>query len=156
MGVGNHVAVQAKRVGIDDFKDFVKNLYVEGMSGNEISEYFKEKHSISVSARHITSVVGEYGLIRSKKESKFNAIKRGRMVYIKKPEHEKYRVKSISAKRRFEVLTRDGYKCKYCGQGPDDGATLEIHHIDGPESTPDGLQTLCFRCHRGVHYTERE
>lgn len=55
----------------------------------------------------------------------------------------------VSNKLRFEIMRRDGYRCRHCGAFQD-GARLEIDHIipisKGGLSTPDNLQTLCHRC----------
>ena len=54
---------------------------------------------------------------------------------------------------RYDVLKRDGYKCKVCGASASDGAKLEVDHIipisKGGKSIIDNLQTLCMSCNRG-------
>ena len=53
----------------------------------------------------------------------------------------------------YEVLKRDGYKCKICGVSASDGAKLEVDHIipisKGGKTVIDNLQTLCRSCNRG-------
>jgi len=53
---------------------------------------------------------------------------------------------------RSEILKRDGYKCQKCGSTKN----LQVHHIvrvvDGGESDPDNLITLCEKCHRKEHF----
>lgn len=57
----------------------------------------------------------------------------------------------VSNKLRFEILERDGYKCRYCGRGEDE-CSLQIDHIKpiskGGKSTYDNLQTLCEDCNK--------
>lgn len=57
----------------------------------------------------------------------------------------------VSNKLRFEILERDGYKCRYCGRGKDE-CNLQIDHIKpiskGGKSTYDNLQTLCEDCNK--------
>ena len=57
----------------------------------------------------------------------------------------------VSNKLRFEILERDGYKCRYCGRGEDE-CSLQIDHIKpiskGGKSTYDNLQTLCEHCNK--------
>jgi 5-methylcytosine-specific restriction enzyme A len=53
---------------------------------------------------------------------------------------------------RVDVLSRDGYKCVFCGRNSKE-VTLEIDHIipfaGGGSNKSDNLQTLCFDCNRG-------
>ena len=53
-------------------------------------------------------------------------------------------------KRRLEVMQRDGFKCRQCG---DSHSTLNVHHCvyrgKDPWDTSTGLLlTLCEKCHR--------
>ena len=61
--------------------------------------------------------------------------------------------KDIHLSDRFRIIKRDGFKCRACGRGLEDGIKLEIDHIipksKGGSSDPDNLQTLCFDCNRG-------
>ncbi len=49
---------------------------------------------------------------------------------------------------RLEVMQRDGFKCKCCG---DEKTTLNVHHLkyhgEPWEAPPDELETLCDSCH---------
>ena len=51
------------------------------------------------------------------------------------------------AKRRKEIIARDGGKCRKCGRSTD----LEVHHIhpkfEGGSDEPENLATLCAVCH---------
>jgi 5-methylcytosine-specific restriction enzyme A len=62
------------------------------------------------------------------------------------------RSRSISLSVRVDVLTRDGYKCMFCGRNSQQ-VDLEIDHIipysKGGSNFIDNLQTLCFDCNRG-------
>jgi 5-methylcytosine-specific restriction endonuclease McrA len=133
----------------------VENLYKQGSSCNEISEMFINKYNIKVSSKHLSDYIKEKGLLRSHSERKLNAIQRGRMIYHKKPIHEKYKSGSLSANTRIKVMQRDDFKCTLCGNSPKTGATLEIHHINGNSSELDNLQTLCYLCHRGLHSVKK-
>lgn len=61
--------------------------------------------------------------------------------------------KKMSASLRYDVLKRDGFKCKICGATADDGAKLHVDHIipisKGGKTEMDNLQTLCERCNLG-------
>lgn len=54
---------------------------------------------------------------------------------------------------RYEVLKRDGFKCRYCGRRAEDGVQLEVDHIipvsRGGKTEMSNLQTLCRDCNRG-------
>ena len=60
---------------------------------------------------------------------------------------------SAYLKTRFDVLTRDNFKCVYCGRSSKDDAVLEIEHI--VPSSKNGLNimdnyiTACRECNRG-------
>lgn len=68
--------------------------------------------------------------------------------------------KSISAKKRLEVLKRDNFTCQSCGKSPAlypelqiDVVKLEIDHYQphakgGPDDL-ENLHTLCIQCNRG-------
>jgi predicted restriction endonuclease len=53
---------------------------------------------------------------------------------------------------RVDVLSRDGYKCVFCGRNSQE-ISLEIDHIfpfsQGGSNKPDNLQTLCIDCNQG-------
>lgn len=59
---------------------------------------------------------------------------------------------SISPTFRFEILRRDGFTCRYCGQKPPT-VVLEVDHIHpksaGGRDTDANLVTACFSCNRG-------
>jgi len=61
--------------------------------------------------------------------------------------------KYLSDKMRYDVLKRDGFKCKKCGVTSEDGAKLHVDHIvpvsRGGITTISNLQTLCDRCNLG-------
>lgn len=54
---------------------------------------------------------------------------------------------------RYDVIKRDGYRCRACGFSVQDGAHLHIDHIvpvsKGGASAMGNLQTLCTACNIG-------
>ena len=69
----------------------------------------------------------------------------------------------ISDRVRIAVLRRDGYRCCDCGWRHEewnrsDPRHLEAHHVerhvDGGESIPENLVTLCNHCHDERHANE--
>lgn len=59
----------------------------------------------------------------------------------------------VTPSMRYEVIRRDGYRCRACGFSVQDGAHLHVDHIRpvslGGRSTMDNLQTLCSACNIG-------
>lgn len=58
----------------------------------------------------------------------------------------------ISKSLRFEILTRDGYRCRYCGSSSETAA-LHIDHIlpraAGGRDDHENLVTACADCNQG-------
>jgi len=59
---------------------------------------------------------------------------------------------SVSKRLRFEILKRDGFRCKYCGRTAV-AIALEVDHVvpvsEGGTDEPENLITACFECNRG-------
>ncbi len=72
----------------------------------------------------------------------------GRVKLYKQPARE-----PLTKSLRFEVMRRDGFRCRLCGAIAADGAKLEVDHIvpvsRGGTNDPHNLQTLCEACNRG-------
>ena len=144
------------KVGIYNPLEYICELYQKGLSSTEISEHLKDKHNIIITGKSIADKIKTRTPLRTPSERKKNAIKRGRMIYFKKPKHELYKSGALSHKIRMEVLNRDNSCCQICGNSPKTGYTLEIHHKNGNNSDLDNLQTLCFQCHRGLHAVKKD
>lgn len=60
---------------------------------------------------------------------------------------------AVSKRVRFEVLRRDGNRCRYCGASAADGAVLTIDHVTpvalGGSDDPSNLVTACRDCNAG-------
>lgn len=54
---------------------------------------------------------------------------------------------------RYDILARDGFRCKICGASAADGAKLHVDHIipvsKGGKTEKANLRTLCERCNLG-------
>lgn len=55
---------------------------------------------------------------------------------------------------RFSILTRDGFRCRYCGHSAqEEGIKLEVDHIVpksmGGVDEPANLITCCSKCNKG-------
>ena len=69
-------------------------------------------------------------------------------------------VRAPTKKLRMQILQRDEFRCKICGQRPSDDAnvTLHLHHIrpwsERGATVPSNLITICHTCHMGLdpHY----
>lgn len=59
----------------------------------------------------------------------------------------------MSAALRYEIIKRDGYRCRACGFSVQDGAHLHVDHIipvsKGGLTERTNLQTLCTVCNLG-------
>lgn len=63
--------------------------------------------------------------------------------------------RDINLRMRFRVMSRDNFKCCYCGASPAKDPSVQLH-IDhktpwakGGETTMENLQTLCSKCNLG-------
>jgi len=142
--------------GITEPEAYMGQLYVNGMSCGELAEHLNTKYEIGADKRNVENYIKKMGIMRNRSDARFIAMKKGRVTYQTKSEKEKYYSKQITLKVRTEVLERDNYKCKLCGNGRHNGYSVEIHHKNGPESNIENLQTLCWMCHKGKHLLERE
>jgi hypothetical protein len=65
---------------------------------------------------------------------------------------------AISKRARYEVLVRDGHRCRYCGIGSADGARLTVDHVVpvalGGGDGPDNLAAACAECNAGKSSTQ--
>lgn len=61
--------------------------------------------------------------------------------------------KAVSERTRYQVFSRDAFRCKVCGRGADDGVKLTVDHIIpvdwGGTNDISNLLTLCEECNRG-------
>lgn len=61
-----------------------------------------------------------------------------------------------SKKARMKILERDNYRCRVCGQSPNNDVNVElhVHHLRPWENSgatvPSNLVTLCHTCHGGL------
>lgn len=78
-----------------------------------------------------------------------NNVKPKKYYRINQPEDRQ----DINYSLRYDILKRDGFKCKLCGFGADDGVKLQIDHIipfsKGGKTRQDNLRTLCIACNLG-------
>lgn len=59
---------------------------------------------------------------------------------------------SVGRRKRWQVLERDNFTCRYCGRSVPD-VVLEVDHVvsrfDGGSDLEDNLVTSCFDCNQG-------
>lgn len=83
--------------------------------------------------------------LNSLSRSKLDKKTRDELNYVERGE--------VSDSLRYDVFTRDGYKCKICGASANQGVQLHVDHIvpisKGGKSNFNNLQTLCERCNIG-------
>lgn len=60
---------------------------------------------------------------------------------------------SVTKRVRYEVIRRDGSRCRYCGRSVDDGAKLTVDHVKpvalGGSDDPTNLVAACLDCNIG-------
>jgi HNH endonuclease len=70
-----------------------------------------------------------------------------RIHFAAKPSSSKWSMK------RFQIMKRDGFRCKLCGASASDDVSLEVDHIvaksKGGSDSDSNLWTLCLQCNRG-------
>lgn len=63
---------------------------------------------------------------------------------------------AVSKRLRYEILRRDGYKCRYCGRSAPE-VTLTVDHVTpvalGGSDGPDNLVPACHECNAGKSAT---
>ena len=61
--------------------------------------------------------------------------------------------KYISERVRYEIFSRDNFRCQACGRGAHDGVKLSVDHVVpvdwGGTNDVSNLLTLCDECNRG-------
>lgn len=59
---------------------------------------------------------------------------------------------TVGSRQRFRILSRDGFRCRYCGRGTDE-VKLHIDHMEpsslGGSDSDDNLVTACLHCNLG-------
>lgn len=60
---------------------------------------------------------------------------------------------SLSKKKRYEILARDNFRCRYCGASADSGAVLHVDHVvpfsRGGSDSDSNLVASCEDCNLG-------
>jgi hypothetical protein len=65
------------------------------------------------------------------------------------------RRRAMRPRVRYEVLSRDGFRCTACGASPKDDPSVKLHvdHVvpvcEGGGNEKENLRTLCARCNQG-------
>lgn len=125
----------------------IRELYVQGLSAQEIKDTLR----IDITVRQIQRIVKEFGINRSVGDAFRNAVKRNRVKFHYNP--NKTKRLSLSPKLRYQVLTRDNFKCVKCGSNE----LIEVDHMDENKNNSiiSNLQTLCHVCNIGKSFVHR-
>jgi len=140
------------------YKEFIGELYADGMSGPEISEYITRETGETVSGRSIQRMLAKVGETREKKEAFNNAINRGRVVWQLEEDRKRREgaVHQINRGLRYLIIKRDGGRCVLCGAKD----LLQVDHIlakmNGGNDSEANLRTLCIDCNIGKAIAEGE
>lgn len=142
-----------------------KFLLQEKMSRHKFKKYEKKliKRTIVANPTKISAKIKIYyrsprGRNYYEKQGKFDYEKLS-LVYKDWSKKQDYRISSkyerslMSDSLRYDVFTRDHYRCCICGASQKDGVTLHVDHIipvsKGGKTAMSNLQTLCDRCNLG-------
>lgn len=153
---------QSLGIPYEAFDEYVKTLYLKGMSNNEISEFILQQTGRSITARSLQRITKAMGISRGIKEAFSMARARGRVVFQLEMEADRQKAKprQLSPGLRWKVLKRDKFKCVACGIGKKEGALLQIDHkiarVNGGTNEPKNLRTLCLECNEGKRIEEKE
>jgi 5-methylcytosine-specific restriction endonuclease McrA len=74
----------------------------------------------------------------------------------KEKEYHKYLKSADWKSNRLDVLKRDSFSCRRCGENGRPGNELDVHHLTYERIYHEELRdliTLCRGCHGEVHYT---
>lgn len=59
----------------------------------------------------------------------------------------------VSASLRYKILSRDNFRCQYCGRGVGEEVTLHVDHVvprcEGGTNDPSNLKASCADCNHG-------
>ena len=126
----------------------IKKLYLSGMSSQEIKDTLELPHTV----RSIQRRVKAMGITRPVGDAFRNAIARGRVKWAFK-ENKKHRT-NMGTRMRYQILSRDGFKCVSCGATAET-SQLEVDHInsDTTDNREENLQTLCHDCNVGKYHS---
>lgn len=142
-----------------------KFLLQEKKSRHKFKKYEKKliKRTIVANPTKISAKIKIYyrsprGRNYYEKQGKFDYEKLS-LVYKDWSKKQDYRISSkyerslMSDSLRYDVFTRDHYRCCICGASQKDGVTLHVDHIipvsKGGKTVMSNLQTLCDRCNLG-------
>lgn len=119
-----------------------------------IAADFAEKYRCPVRVAGCVPVVLEGPLSRSRSvERTFFAAIAARDHWFERAAKPRATGRPISARTRFLVLRRDGYRCQICGATAADGTTLHVDHklarSKGGTNEESNLWTLCAPCNLG-------
>ena len=143
-----------------NFNKIISDLYLgSNFSGQEISDELFIKTGILITSRSIQRQLKKLGIIRGFSEAFNISIKKGRKSYahLRRTVKSKDMRKGIRPKLRYEVLSRDNFKCVLCGNTAADDR-LEVDHIKpvvyGGTNETGNLRTLCAECNKGKMLAE--
>lgn len=132
----------------DEIFDLIKQLWITLQRQPTLREFEDITHHTK---KIITSNFGKWSNCLQEFIKRENSkIEKDTELQIK---HKTQREPSKSL--RYDVLTRDKYKCVVCGRSPSTNPNIELHidHIVpyslGGETVIDNLQTLCSDCNLG-------
>ncbi len=157
----------------NEFKNIIDGIYVNKYKFNIFNKFIrwikiincksiKLKPTLDFIVSYQVSYTSPAGRNHYERKAKYNYDNLVRLCsdYESQKNQEELRKNFIEMERakmtdslRYNVLKRDGFKCRICGATSDDGIKLHVDHIipvsKGGRTIISNLQTLCERCNIG-------
>ncbi len=137
---------------VDVFKECWKEL--DNIPSRKQLELYLSQHNYPFRWKSYINIFGSIGKLAQLIVEVQEGTKEEKELYKRQISRKTIR-EPISARLRYQVLKRDGEKCKKCGISPKHTATVVLHvdHIipvtKGGKTDIDNLQTLCEKCNLG-------
>ena len=147
---------------LPSFEIFLKEMYLkQQLSTDEIAKRILKDTNVTITPRSLQRWTQKLNLSRSKSDARKIGILKGRVDYtpLRKPVKSKELRKGISLKLRYEILTRDNFKCVLCGTDAKNSILVVDHVVpvvQGGTNDISNLRILCQACNQGKKIYEKE
>ena len=132
--------------------DYLKNIELDMFNRKKLCPpcSFAVKIHISYSSPHGKKYYSDFKVYNIAELEEAIQVIKTRNSFQESKKHERFK---MSDSLRYDVMKRDGFKCRICGRGADDGVKLHVDHIrpiaQGGKTEMSNLRTLCSECNLG-------